>query len=237
MKLSVVVPAYNEEKLLPESLRAILAAMQAFDDAELVVCDNNSSDATGDLARAAGAKVVFEPVNQISRARNAGARAAGGDWLLFIDADSCPSLSLFLEVRECIGRGGVLAGGATVAYPHAGLPARLALGSWNLLSRTMGWAAGSFIFVEAASFHTVGGFSEELFAGEEIDLFRRLKRRARALGRRIVILHRHPLASSDRKLALYGWGELARFVVKTVATGGATLRRKEDCPAWYDGRR
>jgi glycosyltransferase involved in cell wall biosynthesis len=237
MKLSVVVPAYNEEKLLPESLRAILGAMAAFDDAELIVCDNNSTDATGDIARAAGARVVFEPLNQISRARNAGALAARGDWLLFIDADSFPSLPLFLDVRKAIAGGNVLAGGATVAYPHASLPARAALGSWNLLSRTMRWAAGSFIFVEAVSFYTVGGFSEELFAGEEIDLFRRLKRRAQAQGRSIVILHRHPLVSSDRKLALYGWADLTRFLLKTVVTGGRTLRRKEDCPAWYDGRR
>ncbi|MBV8032234.1 MAG: glycosyltransferase, partial [Betaproteobacteria bacterium] len=62
MKLSVVVPAYNEEKLLPQCLGAIGAAMAAFEDAELVVCDNNSTDRTAEIARAAGAKVVFEPV-------------------------------------------------------------------------------------------------------------------------------------------------------------------------------
>src|SRR5258706_345131 len=46
MKISVVVPAFNEEKLLPEALRAIRAAMSVFDDAELIVCDNNSTDRT-----------------------------------------------------------------------------------------------------------------------------------------------------------------------------------------------
>jgi len=237
MKVSVIVPAYNEEKLLAESLRAILAAMEAFESAELIVCDNNSTDATADIARAAGAKVVFEPQNQISRARNAGARAASGEWLIFVDADSSPSVALFNDVKEAIGRGSVIAGGSTVAYPDASAAARLALGSWNVASRALRWAAGSFIFVEAVSFYTVGGFSEELFAGEEIDLFRRLKRRARSQGREIVILHRHPLVSSDRKLRLYGWGELLRFFAKTVATGGRTLHRREDCPAWYDGRR
>jgi glycosyltransferase involved in cell wall biosynthesis len=237
MKLSVIVPAYNEEKLLGGSLRAILAAMQAFEDAELIVCDNNSTDATAEIARAAGARVVFEPVNQIARARNTGARAAGGDWLVFIDADSCPSPSLFAEVKQAMASGHVMAGGVTVAYPGATLPARAALGAWNAVSRTMRWAAGSFIFVEATAFRAVGGFDERFYAGEELDLFRRLKRRARAQARTIAILRRHPLETSDRKLRLHGWGELSRFLLRTVVSGGRALRRKEDCPAWYDGRR
>ncbi|HEX6156752.1 MAG TPA: glycosyltransferase, partial [Burkholderiales bacterium] len=70
MKVSIVVPAFNEERLLAGSLAAIRQAMGAFDDAELIVCDNNSTDRTAEIARAAGARVVFEPLNQIGRARN-----------------------------------------------------------------------------------------------------------------------------------------------------------------------
>ena len=77
VKISVIVPAFNEEKLIGETLRTIQEAMRAFARAgwetELVVCDNNSTDRTAELARAAGAVVVFEPVNQIARARNKGA--------------------------------------------------------------------------------------------------------------------------------------------------------------------
>ena len=61
---------------------------------ELIVCDNNSTDRTAEIARNAGARVVFEPVNQIARARNRGAAAATGDWLIFVDADSHPSAGL-----------------------------------------------------------------------------------------------------------------------------------------------
>ena len=95
MKVSVVIPAFNEEKLLPSTLGAVRAAAAAFTargwEWECVVCDNNSTDRTAEVARAAGAAVVFEPVNQIGRARDAGARAATGAWLVFIDADSWPS--------------------------------------------------------------------------------------------------------------------------------------------------
>src|SRR5882672_352802 len=75
MKISVVVPAFNEERLLPGSLLSIRAAMEGFArfgwKSELIVCDNNSTDRTAEIAKSAGAEVVFEPVNQISRARNA----------------------------------------------------------------------------------------------------------------------------------------------------------------------
>ena len=78
MRVSVVIPAFNEEKLLPATLAAVRAAAGAFADRgwswECVVCDNNPTDCTAELARAAGATVVFEPVNQIGRARDAGAR-------------------------------------------------------------------------------------------------------------------------------------------------------------------
>ena len=65
MRVSVVIPAFNEEKLLPATLAAVGAAAEAFRvrgwSWECVVCDNNSTDRTAELARAAGATVVFEP--------------------------------------------------------------------------------------------------------------------------------------------------------------------------------
>src|SRR5260221_6675890 len=91
MKLSVIVPAFNEEKRIVACVRSIHAALAAnaslMLETEVIVADNNSTDATAELARQEGARVEFEPINQISRARNAGARVASGDWLLFVDAD------------------------------------------------------------------------------------------------------------------------------------------------------
>lgn len=234
MKLSVIVPAFNEERLLAATLANLREVIpQPF---ELIVCDNNSTDRTADIARDAGAQVVFEPLNQISRARNRGAAAASGDWLLFVDADSLPSRDLLLDTSEAIASG-CLAGGATVEFETKDLLVRFWLALWNATSRLLRWAAGSYIFVEAAAFREAGGFSEDLYAGEELDLFRRLKRLARRRGRRIAILHRHPLHTSDRKARLYRWHEHLGFLLKTFATGGRTLRRREDCSVWYDGRR
>ena len=108
---------------------------------------------------------------------------------------------------------------------------------WNAISVVTRWAAGAFIFVDAAAFRAVGGFSPHLYATEELDLFGKLKRQARRQGRRVVILRGHPLRTSGRKMRLYTPFELATLLVRTALTGGRTLRRAEDCFVWYDGRR
>jgi glycosyltransferase involved in cell wall biosynthesis len=241
VRVSIIVPAFNEAKGITATLRSIQTAASVFTargwDTELIVCDNNSTDHTAALAAAAGARVVFEPINQIGRARNTGAQAACGQWLIFVDADSHPSPELFAEVADAIASGCCLAGGSTVRLDSPHLMACLVAQGWNLISRITRWAPGSFIFCETAAFHTVGGFNPKLYASEEIDLFRRLKRLARQQGRSIRILHRHPLLTSARKAYLYSPAEHLRFLFRTVWRAGRTLQDPAECYTWYDGRR
>jgi glycosyltransferase involved in cell wall biosynthesis len=160
--VSIIVPAFNEELLLEGSLRQIKVACSAFLrrdwGTELIVCDNNSTDRTAELARAAGARVVFEPVNQIARARNSGAASASGDWMVFVDADSRPSFDLLDEVAEQIEAGRCLAGGCTLKLEGHHPKANFIAGLWNGISRVGKLVAGSFIFCEAAAFREAGGF-------------------------------------------------------------------------------
>jgi hypothetical protein len=142
---------------------------------------------------------------------------------------------LFEEVLRLIDSGECVGGGVTVALPGTPLAVRAWVGGWNLLSRLARWAAGSFLFCEAAAFRAVGGFSEELYAAEEIDFSRRLK--ARYPDRRFVILHRHPLVTSARKAELYTWGEHLAFFFRLLTGGRRALRSRDACSVWYDGRR
>lgn len=241
VKISIIVPAFNEEKLIERSLQSIQSAATTFLqlgwEHEIIVCDNNSSDRTGKLARAQGARVFFEPVNQISRARNAGAAAANGQWLVFVDADSFPSAELFAEMAAQIQSDRCIGGGATVELDQ---PARWAFGSiwvWNYLSRWQRWMAGSFIFCEALAFRKLGGFSRELFVAEEIEFSKRLNELAKSWGQRVIILHRHPLRTSARKIHLYSLREYIFFLLKSFLGLGRTFKDREACAPWYDGRR
>lgn len=241
--ISIIIPAFNEEKLLAASLQALKsAANHAFTAAhipwEWIVCDNNSTDRTAAIARDAGSRVVFEPVNQIGRARNTGAASASGQWLLFIDADSHPSPELLTDVVALTRRSDVLLAGATIALDDGSFLFRMACGVWNFMSRLRRLVAGSFILVRASAFREVGGFDLKFFAGEELDLALRLQKR---VGRRdrqkTVVLHRHPILTSARKLHLYRKGEMARFLLKSIFRPMKTTASRDDCAMWYDGRR
>lgn len=241
MRLSVVIPAFNEERLLPSTLRSVAGSLAPVAAAgwssEVIVTDNNSTDGTARVAREAGAQVVFEPVNMIARARNAGAAAATGDWLVFVDADSSPSPGLMAAMLRAIQSGRCYAGGTTVRLDGGGWAAGAVATGWNLISRVTRLPAGSFYFVDAAVFRDVGGFPADLYAAEEIELSRRLRRSPLARGRRRVILGSHPLVTSARKVSLYGPGELLGFSLRALLRPRATLQRRESCAIWYDGRR
>jgi glycosyltransferase involved in cell wall biosynthesis len=241
VRISIVVPAFNEEKLLAFTLQAIRQASRGFEECgwetEVIVCNNNSTDRTAEVAAREGARVVFEPVNQIGRARNTGAAHATGEWLIFIDADSVPSRELFLDVAACIRAGRHIGGGSTIRMDVRIGWIEVVASIWNGISRVMRCPAGSFIFCEANAFRSIGGFSLHLFASEELDLAKRLKRFGRRSGKSLRILHRHPLTTSARKARLYSVREHLAFLIRTILRGGRTLRSSAACHTWYDGRR
>ncbi len=241
MNLSVIVPAYNEEKLIAECLASIRDALAANArpglETELIVADNNSTDRTAELARAAGAKVVFEPVNQIARARNAGAAVATGDWLLFVDADSFPSAGLIGDTIDAMERGGVVGGGSAFDWRPFARWARPWIRLLIWIMRVCRWAAGSYVFCRAEAFRAVGGFNLELYVSEEIDLSKKLKRYGRPLRQRFVILRGHPLHTSPRKLDLYGPLKMATTLFHLLLHPRRGPRDKRGLDLWYDGKR
>lgn len=206
-------------------------------DSEIIVCDNNSSDDTAAIASAAGARVIFEPLNQISRARNTGATAAKGEWLLFLDADSHPSPALFEDLAKILTDSTIIGGGATLTHDSKYVLYGIALAFWNQWSKIAKEAAGSFLFCRRDGFDAIGGFSAVFYAAEEIDFCRRLKKFGKTRGQKLCILSKHPMVTSARKAALYTPGETLRFMLKTAFMRGRNLTKKEECPIWYDGRR
>ena len=241
MKLSIVIPAYNEEKLLPATLTAVSDAAAALTSAgithEVIVCDNNSTDRTAAIARAHGAAVIFEPVNQISRARNTGATLATGDWILFLDADSTPSYGLLSELAPVLHDDSILYGGALLKMDEFFPIACGLVALWHILAQSLHLAAGSFLFVRREAFLTTGGFSTDLYASEEVEFSRRLKALAHQRRQRFAFLTENPLLTSARKLRFYnGWWHL-RFILRTALCAQRNLRCRDNLPLWYDGKR
>ena len=183
IKYSIVIPAYNEESLLGECIGRAQSAMAAVDAtlvdvrSELIIVDNNSSDNTQTIAHQSGAKVVFEPINQISRARNSGARVAQGDFYIFLDADTKLTKELLMSAIEALSELSWCGGGAPVKLAGSGTSLAkfffIAVLKFYQMQNT---ASGCFIFCRADAFASVGGFSELLYASEEYWFSRKLGR-------------------------------------------------------------
>lgn len=241
MHLSIVIPAFNEERLIGRCLQSISTSLVAnftpSFTSEIIVVDNNSTDNTANLARQAGAHVVFEPINQIGRAHNAGAAEATGDWLLFVDADSVLNPGLLADILRLIEDGKSVGCGSTLQMQ--GLPwwANWTLQLWTGMSILFRWAAGALVVCRSDAFRDVGGFNQELYAGDEINLSEHLKQWGRQRGLQFIILTKHPLETSSRKVALYSGREIAGQIIRVILHPRRTLQDKKQLSIWYDGRR
>ena len=231
---SIVIPAYDEELLLPSTLVALGEAMTEISlEGEIIVVDNNSSDATAEVARAAGAHVVFEPVNRISTARNAGAKAARGKWLVFVDADTLVPAALLRQAMDALAGGEIGGGGAWIRFDHEVRDSVASmLRCWNRLSRFFKVAAGSFIFCRRDGFTEVGGFSEKVYAGEEIFFSNRYKRWCRRQGLTFTILEHPPVVTSARKIEWHSPFTQASVVILPILFP-FLLCSRSFCSFWY----
>lgn len=233
---SVIVPAYNEEAYLGHTLDALRQAMATIPlKGEVVVTDNNSTDATAEIAAASGAKVVFEPVNQISRARNAGARQAVGRYLVFIDADTAVTPALLQTALDNLESGSCCGGGAGVDMDGPiSRGARSVVNFWNFVSRTFRLAAGCFVYCRRDDFEACGGFSEKVYAGEEVWLSAALKRLGRKTKRKFIIIRQPMAITSGRKLR---WFNTMQHLLLLIILGFFPYLLRFKRVAWYWYRR
>lgn len=230
---SFIVPAFNEELYLEPTLKAIHVAGRSLSrDYEIIVVNDDSTDGTRELAISLGARVVDVRCRKISAVRNAGARQAGGDLLIFVDADTVISSRTYRSAVRSID-GGYIGGGAIIRF--GGKLTHLERYALNLLTliylRWIVWAAGCFVFVRRDAFERVGGFDETYFACEEIFLSLSLKQ----IGRFKIVSD--PVVTSSRKLNSYSLSYLFWLLSKTLFGGPEFFRHREGLGFFYEGKR
>lgn len=232
---SIIIPAYNEAIELPVTLQSIRMAMAFVKvPGECIVVDNNSNDGTADIARTHGAdRIVHEPINQIARARNAGAAASGGRHLIFIDADTRIQPELLAEALRLLEMEQYVGGGSIVCFEgEVSMIGRCGIGLWERISKLTRIAAGSFLFCRREAFEAVGGYDEVLYASEEVRFSRQIKKWGKARDLRFAILDHAPAMTSPRKLKWYSGAQILGWVVLMLVMPLAVRSRKL-CGFWY----
>ena len=229
--ISFIVPAYNEEKYLAATLASIHAAARAVGEPyEIIVADDASTDGTAALAENAGAKVVRVAHRQIARTRNSGARAASGDMLIFVDADTTVDDKVVRAALEAM-QAGAVGGGAAVRFETAPRWAHLLMALFIPVFRLVKWAAGCFVFCTRAAFEKTGGFDEAYFAGEEIIFSQALKRH----GRFVVV--RPTVTTSARKTEHRTFLQMLWLCLKVLVRSPLGIKKRSHADFWYDGKR
>ncbi len=122
MKFSIVIPAYNEEEVIAKAIGSLRRLGTPRRDYEIIVVDNNSKDRTGEVARANGAdKVIFESEPGTNFAREAGRKAAGGEIIVFLDADSTPPMDWLSRIEADLLEPGMAAVSGPFDYGFGGI--------------------------------------------------------------------------------------------------------------------
>ena len=181
-RVSVVVPAHNEEECIEDCLRALLNQDYPRDRYNIFVVDNASTDATAALIACYPVTLIREPISGVARARNAGIRATRGECVAFTDADCVPCsewLSALVEGWEDPAIGcfvGEITGRPSSRWVAQYVQDRELICQRKLLSASLPVAATGSIAFRRSVFPVVGVFDESFCCGEDADFTWRLQK-------------------------------------------------------------
>lgn len=208
VRFSVVVPAYNEEKYITRTLRALRT--QTFTDFEVIVKDGKSRDQTVKTAKKLADKVVSIPDSSAAEARNQGAHHAEGQILVFTDADTfLPPVTLERFNGLMCDEGVVGASCRKIPQSNSVLDSLLYefvnLSTYVSSKLGLGGAHGNFMLIRRSVFERVGGFNPNIIVAEEQELIRR----AIKFGRYVFLLD-FCVVENPRRLRK--WGRLRLYL-------------------------
>jgi len=207
MKFSVIIPAHNEEKYLPRLLESIEVARSNYsggaDEIEVIVANNQSTDRTAEVALAHGARVVNVEKRRIAAARNGGARAAGGEILCFIDADSALHPQTFGAIDRAMQSGRYIWGvtGAVLERKSFALMVTYCVAIPLVLLTGLDTGLS---FCRREDFAAVGGYDESRLYAEDVILPLALRRLGRQRGQRTIRLPQVKALACTRKFDQFG---------------------------------
>lgn len=205
-RFSVVIPAHNEARFLPQLLDSIEEARARYtgaDPIEVLVVDNCSTDATAEIAQARGCRLVREQKRIIAAVRNRGARAARGELLAFTDADATIHPEAFNAIDRAMATGRYVAGATGVKLERIspGIAA-----AWMLMMPLV-WVTGmdtGVVFCSREDFLAVGGYNDKRLFAEDVQFLLDMRRLGRSRHQRLARVTTAKSVSSTRKFDKYG---------------------------------
>lgn len=233
--ISFVVPAHNEQACLPRTLAAIHESAHATGRPyEIIVVDDASTDATAEIARQHNARVISVNHRQIAATRNSGARAARGERIFFVDADTIINPQAVAAALRAMDEGAVGGGGAALVDRSEIVPLYIRLISFigAFAPKLLGFTGGAFMFCTRPAFQATGGFNERLYWSEEGSFALALKREGR------FFVPWQPVTTSGRRFRKTSGGQLMIGAVRMLFSPVKFFTHRAPVEKiWYDSNR
>ena len=233
--ISVVIPAHNEEQYLGKCLEAIGKAAERIRPArvETVVVCNRCTDDTAGVAERYGARTLVNDDKCISAIRNTGVRAARGEIIVTIDADSVMTEDSLAEITELLATGKYVGGGTNPRFERMSFgifcsAIYIALHLLPVAVKNRAALSGAMFWFKKEDFV---GFDESLVSLEDMDFAARLNKLGKSRGQKYGTLKRSYIVTSARKFDQFGdWYLLKnRKLTKRIFTG----KDREAADAFY----
>ena len=220
MKISIVIPAHNEEKFIGKLFDSIKKMdIPPGVNLEVIVVLNRCTDKTEIMAKKFGAITIVNDTKNLSSIRNAGVKAATGEWMITIDADSWMSQNTLVEIYNEIETGNMVGGGITLKPERSSLGIAIGYAMFLLPAFLLRLSFGLYWF-KKDYFNKINGFDEKKLIAEDVDFLRRLKGFGRTIGKRYKKITKAHVTTSCRKFDQFGdW-----HFVRTFSNPCAVIR-------------
>jgi len=205
-RYSLIIPAYNEERLLGRLLDSVDAARATYgrgDAVELIVADNASTDRTAVIAAMRGCRVIVVEKRVIAAARNAGARAARGEFLAFVDADAQVHPDTFVEIDRALADPRVVAGATGARLERWSIGIAFTYAMIVPIVFVTGMDTG-VTFCRKEDFEAIGDYDESRLVAEDVAFLWALRRFGQTRGQRLARATRAKIVASTRKFDEFG---------------------------------
>ncbi len=219
--ISVVIPAFNEEKYLPAALESLKA--QSFTPFEIIVADNNSTDKTSEIAKSYGARVV--PVRQQGNvyAMKGGLDAARGDVIAGVDADTVVAPDWLEVIQKTFSDSHIVGATGSIGIAEKSPFTRLNNFLYMIFLQINFWVGiphlvGFNFAVRRETYHKIGGMNTSYEMSSDVELGLRLKKYGK-----IVLVKKMKVAPSMRRWEKNGLRTLVQYTRGYVYT--ALLRK------------
>lgn len=227
-KLSVIIPSYNEEKYIEETLKSL--KKQSYRNIEVIVVDSSVDDKTRKISERYADKTIYLKERGVGKARNLGAKNASGDIFVFMDADTMIKEGSLEEICRAFKNPDVVCVCGYIEVKSSFLNEMLFMGVsesvWLLSKLNIPLFYGICVSYKREAFEKIKGFDESFITAEDIEISKRASRIGKCiLNRKVRAL------TSARRVEKGGFLKIIVFHIVNLVNFLLSRKTEENYPA------